>query len=584
MKRETSKGKRQYSVKGKIIGILLSCWMLPFLFLIGILGMYLANNHSGMTAENFQKQLAFSSRICVERLNAAVNASRDASYDGQLLAAAMELAEGKAGILETGDIYKEYLANKYQKNKLVSEAFFWVTSGKDPQIYNIYNEKAGGSYQQVLTYMQKYHEDIKEYAGSLGTRAGFVNRDGRCYLVRNLVDSCYKEQAVLVLHLNEEYCFESLINYPACAGANLRVNGEKLSVKENEALDQWQEARGEKQDGYAWERDTLYIADRQQGSCYWLDTAVVLGDTVTKFPFYGYEYVMAAMIVSLVAMLVLMVWVFRKEVSEPVEHLSEGARNIEKGNLGYQLETFPANREFSYLTHSFNEMSEHLKQQFDKIYREEIALREARIMALQSNINPHFLNNTLEIINWEARFSGNTKVSDMIGALSTMLDAAMDRRKRPEVRLREEMGYVNSYLYITRERLGSRLHMEIDVPEELMDYLVPRLVLQPVVENAIEHGVVPNTSGTVTLVGRRDEKYLYLETINDGEFTEEDRKKVAWLLSPAFTPKERESSGNLGIANVNQRLRILYGEPCGLYMEELPDGKVLAKIVIPLRK
>ena len=94
--------------------------------------------------------------------------------------------------------------------------------------------------------MQKYHEDIKEYAGSLGIRAGFVNRDSRCYLVRNLVDSCYKEQAVLVLHLNEEYCFESLINYPACAGANLRVNGEKLSVKENEALDQWQEARGEK--------------------------------------------------------------------------------------------------------------------------------------------------------------------------------------------------------------------------------------------------------------------------------------------------------------------------------------------------
>lgn len=584
MKRGTSKGKKQYSVKGKIIGILLSCWMLPFLFLIGILGMYLANNYSGMTAKNFQKQLAFSGRICVERLNAAVNASRDASYDGQLLNAAMRFDAGMADILETGDIYEEYLADKYQKNNLVSEAFFWVTSGKDPQIYNIYNERAGGSYQQVLAYMKNHHEDVKKYAESLGTRAGFLNLDGRFYLVRNLVDSYYKAQGVLVLHLNEDYCFESLINYPACAGVNLQINEEKLSVKESEALDKWQEAGNAKKDGYAWEKDALYITDRQQGNCYWLDMAVVLGDTVTKFPFYGYEYVLAAMVVSLVAMLLLMVWVFRKEVSEPVEHLSEGARNIEKGNLGYQLPEFTVNREFSYLTHSFNEMSRHLKQQFDKIYREEIALREARIMALQSNINPHFLNNTLEIINWEARFSGNTRVSDMIGALSTMLDAAMDRRKRPEVRLREEMGYVNSYLYITRERLGSRLHMEIDMPEELMDYLVPRLVLQPVVENAVEHGVVPNTSGTVTLIGRRDEKYLYLETINDGEFTEEDREKVARLLSPSFTPKERESSGNLGIANVNQRLRILYGEPCGLFMEELPDGKVLAKIVIPLRK
>ena len=90
---------------------------------------------------------------------------------------------------------------------------------------------------------------------------------------------------------------------------------------------------------------------------------------------------------------------------------------------------------------------------------------------------------------------------------------------------------------------------------------------------------------SVTLVGRRDEKYLYLETINDGEFTEEVPQKSGVAVKPCLHAKGAGILGAIfGIANVNQRLRILYGEPCGLYMEELPDGKVLAKIVIPLRK
>ena len=89
-----------------------------------------------------------------------------------------------------------------------------------------------------------------------------------------------------------------------------------------------------------------------------------------------------------------------------------------------------------------------LKYQFDHIYEEELALKDARIMALQSHINPHFMNNTLEIINWEARLAGNDKVS--IRSLGTLLDAALDRKKQPEVPLKEELTYVKAYLFIRR--------------------------------------------------------------------------------------------------------------------------------------
>ena len=100
-------------------------------------------------------------------------------------------------------------------------------------------------------------------------------------------------------------------------------------------------------------------------------------------------------------------------------------------------------------------MSGRLKYQFDHIYEEELALKDARIMALQSHINPHFMNNTLEIINWEARLAGNDKVSEMISSLGTLLDAALDRKKQPEVPLKEELTYVKAYLFIMKERLAS---------------------------------------------------------------------------------------------------------------------------------
>lgn len=200
-------------------------------------------------------------------------------------------------------------------------------------------------------------------------------------------------------------------------------------------------------------------------------------------------------------------------------------------------------------------------------------------MALQSHINPHFMNNTLEIINWEARLNGDEKVSKMIEALSTLLDAAMDRRKIPEVPLSQEMIYVNAYLYIASERLGKRLKVVKELDEEAMQCYVPRLIMQPIIENAVEHGVVPRGEGTVTLRSYIKEQFLVLEVENDGKMTSEDEERIRRLLSPDYDTS-RESSGNLGIANVNQRLKILYGEACGLTIAYEGNDKVISRLLI----
>lgn len=232
---------------------------------------------------------------------------------------------------------------------------------------------------------------------------------------------------------------------------------------------------------------------------------------------------------------------------------------------------------------AFNHMSEKLKDLFDHVYEEEIALQDARIRALQARLNPHFMNNTLEIINWEARLSGNEKVSQMIEALSTIMDAGIDRRHEPEVMLSEEMVYVNAYFFIISERFGNRLEILKNLPDEIMKYKVPRLILQPVIENAVEHGAGRRGKRVIELNGYREGNFLYLEIVNEGQLEEHEKEKIQQLLEGNYNP-QTESSGNMGIANVNQRLQLLYGEDCGLKIEQADENYICAKLTICVKE
>ncbi len=571
---------RHYSMKWKVIRILLVCWLIPLAF-FGVLGVYIGSNHRDMTAENYLSQLKFNNKICVERLDRAVADSRQASYDEELLNLHERCQKGE---LDADSAYKgctDYLNAKYQKSSAVSSAVLWFEDDRE-RFCSTYSEAGGGTYQQLRNYWERDHGAVEEYAAQLGTSVGFLVRKNALYLVRNLVDSRYQTQGTLVFCLNQNYCFDSVAQFPMQDDVCVWINKEEPLLCGEEEAREWEEqyeSLNEQGENCRWIRGQLCVTDTAKGDSYNIRVAMMIRSDVSMFPFYGYPYVLAVLLLSLILTMIAVLNTFRREVTSPVEVLSEGMRHIEQGELGYQISEEMHNLEFDYLTSAVNRMSENLEQQILKSYQEEIALREARIMALQSHINPHFLNNTLEIINWEARLGGNEKVGKMIEALSNVMDAALDRGKRPEVPLREEIGYANSYLYIMKERLGERLSVDIEIPDELMDCPVPRLILQPLIENAIEHGIIPKRSGIVFVRGYRDEEYLYLETENDGGLTREDRERIARLLDINYNTS-KEPAGNMGIANVNQRLHILFGEPCGLVIEER-DGKVTARLTIP---
>jgi len=288
-------------------------------------------------------------------------------------------------------------------------------------------------------------------------------------------------------------------------------------------------------------------------------------------------WTVAAAVALMLPFLIVIVVLFTRHVSDPMQTLAEANGRVRSGERGYQIDRKPPNVDFARLYDNFNTMSRELKNQFERSALEQQATQQAQIKALQHQISPHFLNNTLEIINWEARIEGNDRVSAMIEALSTMLDAALDRDNQSKIYLKDELGYVDAYLYIIRERLGEGFHAYKEIEEDILDQQIPRLILQPIVENAVEHDITQRRGGNLWVRAFRQEDRLVLEVEHDGTMTETDRRNIDTMLS-----EPGPEGSQVGLRNVWQRLRLIYGPEADLRIEGTESGTILARIRLPV--
>lgn len=576
------KGKR--SMKSRIIGIVMLCWFVPLLLTMCVIGYYAFGSHFSSEARAQTDHLAFNNQICVERLNSLVKTSKQATYDGQLEQAYLKFRQGRIDQKMLLEDSASYIKHTFDQNVKIKDVILWYYDNPRKMHAEIFNKNAEGSYLQLHDYWNLDHEEIYEYAETLNTSVGFYWKDERLYLVRNLVDHSYEPIGTLIFRVNQDYCLSNVSNFPGETDVTVRLGECIIPIQGKKAPENAVTLKKSVSvSGYEWVERKLYFFAKQEGDSYWMETLMSFEDSSVFSPLYGYRFVVIGMMLFAIPLLWGCLRIFKRYMAKPMDIMTAGAHEIEQGDWGYQITEEVEGSEFHYLIQTFNSMSRKVKEQFTKIYEEEVALKDAKIMALQSHINPHFLNNTLEIINWEARMEGNEKVSQMIEALSTLMNATMDRKKRPEVPLLEEMEYVNAYLYIASRRFGSRLEVINDLPEEIMEYEVPRLILQPLIENAIEHGAGKHRHGLVRVYGYKEGKYLYIEITNDSILTKEDEEKIERLLDENYDTS-KESSGNLGIANVNQRLRILYGEPCGLTVRMNEDNMVMSRLTILAEK
>ncbi len=286
-------------------------------------------------------------------------------------------------------------------------------------------------------------------------------------------------------------------------------------------------------------------------------------------------------IVSLCAVLVILLALSRivHSVTRPLMQLSEKMRHMgEQERLSMESFEYPYRNEIGSLAQSFNSMLiqisvlldrqekyiEQLKNEKERVYMEQRLKRKAELKALQAQINPHFLYNTLDSIRWKAEIAGEQDISRMTTALATLFRIGLSRGKEI-ITVEQELRHVGSYLQIQELRYGEKLKYEIEAAQKIMQLCTIKLVLQPLVENAIYHGIKEkNGQGMIQIKGRCEGEELLLQVLDNGRGIPAEQLS---LLRKRLLGEVIEAAEGYGIFNVNERIRLCFGAQYGLRIE-----------------
>jgi two-component system sensor histidine kinase YesM len=291
-----------------------------------------------------------------------------------------------------------------------------------------------------------------------------------------------------------------------------------------------------------------------------------------------YYSLIIAGVTVLVALLVSVF--FTSSIARPVIKLRSLMKEAEEGNLGVRFEGRQED-EIGYLGKSFNTMIEEVQKLLAMVYREQQSKREAELKILQEQIKPHFLYNTLDTIQWMAQEHGAADIVKVVGALTSLFRIGLSRGKEM-IRVSDEMEHVRSYLIIQKTRYEDKFDFSVCMDDSVLSLLVLKLTLQPLVENAIYHGIKERRGhGCIKVEAGRRDGMLVLRVADDGVgMSAETLASVRALL--ASPPAEKGQKLGYGISNVNERIQLSFGKKYGLSFDSSPDLGTTVEILHPL--
>ena len=264
-------------------------------------------------------------------------------------------------------------------------------------------------------------------------------------------------------------------------------------------------------------------------------------------------------------------------ITRPIRKLSEVTDQVAKGDLTVRSDV-RSGAEVSVLSDSLNTMIDKIDELLEQVKKEQIRLRKAEFELLQSQINPHFLYNTLDAIVWLAEAGEQKKVVSMVGSLSDFFRTSLNQGK-DIITIKEELQHSRSYLEIQQMRYQDILNYEIHVPEELHRYLIPKITIQPLVENALYHGIKNKRGpGRIVISGRKEEDFLILQIEDNGIGMRKERLDQVKEGMNQKIPTEKDI---YGLYNVNERIRLNFGEKYGLSIESTYGEGTVVSIILP---
>ena len=280
-------------------------------------------------------------------------------------------------------------------------------------------------------------------------------------------------------------------------------------------------------------------------------------------------------VISIIAAIMLLTQLTRIIVKN-IEKLTQNMKDVKRGNLEVTVVS-DSQDEIGELIQGFGDMVERIKTLIEEVYEGKISLKEYEMKALQAQINPHFLYNSLSLINWKAIEANEKDISKITLALSKFYRTALNKGNNV-LPLEDEISNVKSYLDIQLMMHDYEFDVEMDIDERMYYYDTPNLILQPLIENAIDHGVDLKTEGRGKIIirGWSEGETMYLSVEDNGVGMEEEVAKTI------ITQKSK----GYGVRNVNERIKLIYGQEYGLAIKsKVGEGTTITvKLPIVIRK
>ena len=274
-------------------------------------------------------------------------------------------------------------------------------------------------------------------------------------------------------------------------------------------------------------------------------------------------------------------------ITKPIIRLHRNMLRIQLGDFSARTEVFTKD-EIGFLGNQFNQMAEQIQQLIDHDFKLQLLNKETQIKALQAQISPHFLHNTLQTISNIATVENAPEIKLICQCLSNMYRYNMNIEDEWAT-LKDEIKHIRNYLFIIRKRYPDMLSIKIRVSEELQHVYVPRLILQPIIENSIDHGLIPSRreKKLLKLYVRQNvsENKLNIYIVDNGKgMTNKALDDLSHRLeaNKQAEMKSLEERHSIGLQNVHARLQLLCGKEYGLRVLSKPDGGTMVVIELPL--
>lgn len=581
------KKERRHSLRAKMIGINISITLTSFI----LCGVLFVLSVGFLVGKYVNHDLDFLLVEISDNLNVKTTYMENVVYDLRNSEEIMSYLQGVQAVAEEPEklqaTFHKVVNISSDKNRqdssepMCDKTYLYTNSGENlatfyyAMIYSEINESN-------LEFDRVYKEFVQKKTENRSEDSYCTQKENKIYVAHTLFDDNMKDCGTVIFEMNQK-AVNSVMKEMDTYTDSFWFLYDKVQVLGGQGPQNIEEELPTLKGTYQYKPYSQEI-DHKSYRLYTKPLAMGLAITVgipenqAIFVLYDSMHIyIIGIIIVLLAGLVSFV-IFTYKMTKPIKEVTAKMKKVQEGDFSTKLPDYD-NEEFHEISQVFNEMTEYINHLVNQVYEKQISIKEMELKFLQTQMNPHFMFNVLNTIALQARMDGHEQLFKMIHSFSQLIQAKIYRNDKEKVQIKQELEYVDYYLYLQNFRYGERLQYHIDVVDKkILDMYMPKLCIQLIVENAVVHGIEPKVeAGEVFVRIYEENQSVYIDIHDDGVgFFQE-----GYIALPMEWGTEDAVHNHVGINNAHHIIRLMYGEEYGITLYSDHGTGTTVRIHIP---